>query len=93
MIDTQGDATGGAVIAWVIIAGADGFAVNPAQFSYRDGAFTDAGTVQGPDARGHRVAPGTEYQFSIDYGHLSAAPHGDTGGWVYAPGTPAAVWR
>jgi uncharacterized protein YecT (DUF1311 family) len=93
MIDTQGDAAGGAVIAWVIIAGADGFAVNPAQFSYRDGAFTDAGTVQGPDVSGHRVAPGTEYQFSIDYSHLPAAPHGSTGGWVYAPGTPVAVWR
>jgi uncharacterized protein YecT (DUF1311 family) len=93
MIDTQGDATGGAVIAWVIIAGAGGFAVNPAQFSYRDGAFTDAGTVQGPDASGHRVAAGTEYQFSIDYSHLPAAPRGDTAGWVYAPGTPVAVWR
>jgi uncharacterized protein YecT (DUF1311 family) len=93
MIDTQGDAAGGAVIAWVIIAGADGFGVNPAQFAYRDGAFTDAGTVQGPDASGHRVAPGTEYQFSIDYSHLSAAPHGSTGGWVYSPGTPVAVWR
>jgi hypothetical protein len=40
------------------------------------------------------VAPGTEYQFSIDYSHLSAAPHGGTGGgWVYAPGAPVAVWR
>ena len=94
MIDTQGDATGGAIIAWVIIAGPNGFAVSPAQFHYSDGAFTDAGKVQGPDPSGHRVAPGTEYQFSIDYSRLSADPHaGKGGGWVYAPGTPAAVWR
>jgi uncharacterized protein YecT (DUF1311 family) len=93
MIDTQGDATGGAVIAWVIIAGADGFTVNPAQFAYRDGSFTDAGTIQGTNPSGHRVAPGTEYQFSIDYSHLSADPHPGQGGWAYAPGTPVAVWR
>ena len=94
MIDTQGDATGGVIIAWVVIAGADGFAVNPAQFSYRDGSFTDAGQVQGTGADGHRVTAGTEYQFNVDYSTLSADPHaGKAGGWVYAPGTPAAVWR
>jgi uncharacterized protein YecT (DUF1311 family) len=94
MTDTQGDATGGAVIAWVVIAGADGFAVNPAQFRYSDGSFTDAGTVQGPNPSGHRVAPGAVYQFSIDYSHLPADPNaGKGGGWVYAPGTPVAVWR
>lgn len=94
MIDTQGDATGGAVIAWVVIAGSDGFAVNPARFYYSDGTFTDAGTVQGANPSGHRVAPGTEYQFSVDYSHLSADP-GKSSGWVYAPapGAPAAVWR
>ena len=94
MIDTQGDATGGVIIAWVVIAGADGFAVNPAQFSYRDGSFTDAGKVQGASVDGHRVAAGTEYQFNVDYSTLSADPHaGKAGGWVYTPGTPAAVWR
>jgi len=98
MIDTQGDASGGVIIAWVIIAGADGFTVNPAQFSYRDGTFTDAGTAQGPNPSGHQVAPGTQYQFSIDYSHLPADPNagksGDkSGGWVYAPGTPVAVWQ
>jgi uncharacterized protein YecT (DUF1311 family) len=94
MIDTQGDATGGAIIAWVIIAGPDGFAVSPAQFHYSDGTFTDAGKVRGPDPSGHQVAPGTEYQFSIDYSRLSADQNaGKGGGWVYAPGTPAAVWR
>ncbi len=61
MSDTQGDATGGAVIAWVIIAGADGYTVNPADFSYRDGSFTDPGTVRGPTraATTSRPAPST----------------------------------
>jgi uncharacterized protein YecT (DUF1311 family) len=95
MIDTQGDATGGAVIAWVIIAGADGFVVTAPQFYYRDGTIIDPGIVQGPNPTGHRVAPGTQYQFSIDYSHLSADPHpGKSAGWVYSPGTtPVAVWR
>jgi hypothetical protein len=95
MIDTQGDATGGAVISWVVIAGSDGFVVNPARFYYSDGTFFDAGTVQGANPSGHRVAPGTEYQFSVDYSHLSTDPHPGNSGWVYAPapGAPAAVWR
>lgn len=94
MTDTQGDATGGAIIAWIIIAGADGFVVNPAQFTYRDGSFTVTGTAETPNPGGHRVAPGTEYQFSLDYSHLSADPgKGKNGGWVYAPGAPVAVWR
>lgn len=94
MTDTQGDATGGGIIAWIVIAGADGFVVNPAQFTYRDGSFTDTGTAEAPNPGGHRVAPGTEYQFSLDYSHLSADPgKGKNGGWVYAPGTPVAVWR
>jgi len=45
-IDTQGDETGGAVVAWVIIAGYQGFTVNPAQFIYKDGSFTDAGIAE-----------------------------------------------
>jgi uncharacterized protein YecT (DUF1311 family) len=95
MMSAQGDETGGAIIEWFIIAGADGFAVNPAQFSYADGAFTDAGTaVQGTSPSGHRVTPGTEYQFGIDYSRLSADPNaGKGGGWRYAPGAPVAVWR
>jgi uncharacterized protein YecT (DUF1311 family) len=95
MMSAQGDETGGAIIEWFIIAGADGFAVNPAQFRYADGAFTDAGTaVQGASPSGHRVTPGTEYQFGIDYSRLSADPNaGKGGGWRYAPGAPVAVWR
>ena len=95
MTDTQGDGTGGVIIAWVVIGGADGFLVNPAQFSYVDGSFTDQGKVQAPNPAGHRVSPGAEYQFDIDYSHLSADPHAGkgAGGWVYAPGTPVAVWR
>jgi uncharacterized protein YecT (DUF1311 family) len=93
MIDTQGDSTGGVIIAWVIISGAKGFLVNPAQFSYVDGSFTDRGQVQAPNPSGHQVPTGAEYQFSIDYSHLSADPGHGQGGWVYAPGTPVALWR
>jgi uncharacterized protein YecT (DUF1311 family) len=93
-IDTQGDPTGGVIIAWVILAGAHGFVVNPAQFYFRDGSFTDRGTIRSSDPSGYRVAPGTEYQFNVDYRHLPADPNGGkSGGWVYAPGAPLAVWR
>jgi uncharacterized protein YecT (DUF1311 family) len=96
MVDTQGDTSGGGVIiAWTVIAGADGFVVNPAQFFYSDGTFTDAGVIQGTNPSGHHVAPGTEYQFGFDYSHLTSDPNSakGTGGYVYAPGAPAAVWR
>jgi uncharacterized protein YecT (DUF1311 family) len=96
MVDTQGDTSGGGVIiAWTVIAGADGFVVNPAQFFYSDGAFTDAGIIQGTNPSGHHVAPGTEYQFGFDYSHISSDPNSakGAGGYVYAPGTPVAVWR
>jgi uncharacterized protein YecT (DUF1311 family)/guanyl-specific ribonuclease Sa len=95
MIDTQGDSTGGVIIAWVIIGGADGFVINPAQFYYTDGSFTDSGIVQSPaPGSGYKVAPGAEYQFSIDYSTLRSDPNGGkNGGWVYAPGSPVAVWH
>jgi uncharacterized protein YecT (DUF1311 family) len=95
LIDTQGDATGGVIIAWVIIGGADGFTVNPAQFSYRDGSFTDAGKIQGASPDGHTVATGTVYQFSIDYSRLPADPGAakGSGRFVYASGSPVAGWR
>jgi uncharacterized protein YecT (DUF1311 family) len=87
-IDTQGDETGGAVVAWVIIGGYQGFTVNPAQFVYKDGSFTDAGVVQPPNPRWHRVPPAIVYQFSIDYSTISRDPNASkgTGGYVYAPG-------
>ena len=58
MIDTQGDATGGVIISWVVIGGANGFLVNPAQFSYVDRSFTDPGKSSRPTPPGtgsHRV--------------------------------------
>ncbi len=87
-IDTQGDETGGGVVAWVIIGGYQGFTVHPAQFRYEDGSFADAGIIQPPNPRCHLVAPGAVYQFSIDYSTISHDPHVDqgTGGYVYAPG-------
>jgi uncharacterized protein YecT (DUF1311 family) len=95
MVDTQGDGTGGAIIAWVIIGGADGFVVNPSQFSFSDGSFTDHGVPEPPDPSFHRVLPGTGYQFAIDYSHLSSDPSAakGTGGYVYVPGVPVAIWK
>jgi uncharacterized protein YecT (DUF1311 family) len=93
-MSTQGDQTGGGIIAWTIIGGADGFVVNPAQFYFSDGSFTDPGIIQPPDPTYHRVGTGQQYQFSIDYSHLSAAPTGNPAqGFVYAPGTPVAIWQ
>ncbi len=94
MRDTQGDAAGGAVIAWMIIAGAGNFVVNPAQFTYQDGKFTDPGKAEGGSAQGHVVKAGTVYQFSLDYSKLASDPgKGKTGGWVYTTTRPVAVWR
>ena len=93
-IDTQGDQTGGVVISWVIIGGADGFVVNPSQFVFQDGSFTDSGLIRGPNPAYHKVPAGTVYQFGIDYSRLSKDPGQDrAGGFVYAPGIPVAVWR
>ena len=94
-IDTQGDQTGGAVISWVIIGGADGFVVNPKQFYFSDGSFTDYGIIQGANPTYHRVATGVMYQFGIDYSKLSQDPNATqgTGGYVYVPGTPVAIWQ
>ena len=95
LVDTQGDKTGGVIIAWTVIAGANGFVVNPAQFFYMDGTFKDAGIIEKPDPSGHRVAPGTEYTFGIDYSNLANDPNPSTasGGFFYEPLGPAAVWR
>jgi uncharacterized protein YecT (DUF1311 family) len=94
-IDTQGDQTGGAVISWVIIGGAQGFVVNPKQFVFQDGSFTDPGIIQGTNPTNHTVATGMMYQFGIDYSFLSRDPNASkgTGGFVYVPGTPVAVWK
>ena len=94
-IDTQGDQTGGAVISWVIIGGADGFVVNPKQFFFQDGSFTDPGIIQGTNPTYHKVPTGVMYQFGIDYSKLSSDPNATkgSGGYVYVPGTPVAIWR
>jgi uncharacterized protein YecT (DUF1311 family) len=92
-ISTQGDQTGGAIVAWVIIGGADGFVINPRQFYFSDGAFTDYGIIQGPGPADHRVGTGVKYEFDIDYSHLSVAPADGAQGYVYVPGTPVAIWQ
>ena len=93
-LDTQGDQFGGAVIAWIIIGGADGFIINPRQFYFADGSFTDYGTIVGPNPTYHRVGTGVMYTFDIDYTHLNQAPTGNPSeGFEYVPGTPVAIWH
>ena len=94
-LSTQGDQSGtGSIIAWTIIGGADGFIINPKQFYYADGSFTDYGTIEGPNPTYHKVGAGIEYVFDIDYSHLSQAPTGNpNAGFEYVPGTPVAIWH
>ena len=93
-IDTQGDQTGGAIVAWVIVGGAQGFVVNPRQFYFRDGSFTDPGVPEPSTPSYYRVPAGKEFQFSIDYSKLAKNPNADSSGagYLYAPGSPVAVW-
>jgi len=91
-LSTQGDQSGGGIVTWIIVGGAQGFVVNPKQFFYMDSPFTDPGVVQPPDPAYHRVSAGQEYQFSIDYTNLAKDP-GKSGGYVYAPGDPVAAWN
>ena len=94
-LSTQGDQAGtGSIIAWTIIGGADGFIINPKQFYYAAGSFTDYGTIMGPNPTYHKVGAGIEYVFDIDYSHLNQAPKGNaSAGFEYVPGTPVAVWH
>ena len=66
-INTQGDQTGGAIVAWVIVGGADGFVVNPKQFYFQDGSFTDTGIVEPPNPAYHRVptSPGVSVLYRL----------------------------
>ena len=93
-ISTQGDQTGGAVVAWVIVGGANGFVVNPRQFYFQDGSFTDPGVPEPSTPSYYRVPTGKEFEFSIDYSKLAKDPNADksAAGYLYAPGNPVAVW-
>ena len=93
-INTQGDQTGGAVVAWVIVGGAAGFVVNPKQFYFQDGSFTDPGVPEPSTPAYYRVPAGKKFEFDIDYSKLGKDPNADKSGagYLYAPGTPIAVW-
>ncbi len=93
-ISTQGDQTGGAVVAWVIVGGANGFVVNPKQFYFQDGSFTDPGVPEPSTPAYYRVPVGKKFEFSIDYSKLAKDPNASKSGagYLYAPGTPVAVW-
>ena len=68
--------------------------VNPSQFYFSDGSFTEPGVIQPPSPAYHQVGIGQQYQFLMDYSHLAAAPAGNPAeGFVYAPGTPVAIWQ
>ena len=69
--------------------------INPKQFYFQDGSFTDAGIVEPPNPAFHRVPTGKEYQFSIDYSTLSKDPNANKSGaaYLYAPGAPVALWK
>jgi uncharacterized protein YecT (DUF1311 family) len=93
-ISTQGDQAGGAVVAWVIVGGAQGFVVNLRQFYFQDGSFTDPGVPEPSTPAYYRVPAGQEFQFSIDYSQLAKDPNAAASGagYLYAPGRPVAVW-
>ena len=93
-ISTQGDQTGGAVVAWVVVGGADGFVVNPKQFYFQDGSFTDPGVPEPSTPSYYRVPAGKKFEFDIDYSKLGKDPNADKSGagYLYAPGAPVAVW-
>ena len=93
-ISTQGDQAGGAVVAWVIVGGANGFVVNPRQFYFQDGSFTDPGVPEPSTPSYYRVPTGKKFEFDIDYSKLAKDPNADKGaaGYLYAPGNPVAVW-
>lgn len=95
-IDTQGDQTGGVVIAWTVIAGYHGFTVQPKDFPYVDAAFRDPGVVQGAHVAGHHVGAGKEYVFDVDYSTLAKDPHAvkGTGRFEYRTGGHVVgAWR
>jgi uncharacterized protein YecT (DUF1311 family) len=92
-INAQGDQGDGEIVAWVIIGGAEGFVINPKQFYFINGSRTDYGTIQPPSPAYHRVGPGAEYTFNIDYSHLPAVPAATGEGYVYVPAAPAALWQ
>jgi uncharacterized protein YecT (DUF1311 family) len=94
-ISTQGDQTGGAVVAWVIVGGADGFVVNPKQFYFQDNSFTDPGVPEPSTPSYYRVPAAKKFEFSIDYSKRGKDPNANTGGagYLYAPGVPVAVWE
>jgi uncharacterized protein YecT (DUF1311 family) len=93
-INTQGDQTGGAVVAWVIVGGANGFVVNPRQFYFQDGSFTNPGVPEPSTPAYYRVPAGKKFEFSIDYSKLGKDPNASKSGagYLYAPGAPVAVW-
>ena len=95
LVDTQGDATGGVIIAWTIIAGASGFVVNPAQFLLQRRHLQ--GRRDHPEARPERAPGGAGDRVHVRHRlqHAVARPEPDyrQRRLLLFTGRPAAVWR
>jgi hypothetical protein len=76
------------------VGGANGFVVNPRQFYFQDGSFTDPGVPEPSTPAYYRVPAGKKFEFDIDYSKLGKDPNANKSGagYLYAPGAPAAVW-
>ena len=64
------------------------------QTVFQDGSFTDPGVPEPSTPAYYRVPAGKEFQFSVDYSKLAKDPNADSSGagYLYAPGSPVAVW-
>jgi len=69
--------------------------VNPRQFFFQDGSFTDVGMPEPSTPSYYRVPAGKKFEFSIDYSKRGKDPNAnkDGAGYLFAPGAPVAVWE
>jgi hypothetical protein len=67
----------------------------PKQFFFQDRSFTDPGMPEPSTPAYYRVPVGKKFEFDIDYSKLAKDPNADksAAGYLYAPGTPVAVWN
>ena len=92
-ISTQGDQTGGASSPGSSWAGPTGFVVNPKQFYFQDGSFTDHGVPEPPTPPTTASRPARSSSSPSTTPSWPRTRRGKSGaGYLYAPGTPVAVW-
>ncbi len=66
-LSTQGDQSGGAIVEWIVVGGANGFVVNPSSSSIWTARSPTRAWSSRRTPTDHRVSAGQEYQFSVDY--------------------------